>query len=63
MNLELDDVDISELEKMDQMPGFNFSWWYTGGDIEPGNVYNAYLYNFENNNDTYLEFVRDVLFT
>ena len=36
--LQYVDRDIGDLE-MDLMPGFNFSWWYTGGDVEPGNIY------------------------
>ena len=38
MYLDLENADINDLE-MVQMPGFNFSWWYTGGNIEPGNIY------------------------
>ena len=61
MNLELANVDISDLE-MDQMPGFNFSWWYTGGEIEPGNIYTEpERYLEEHAEDTYPEFVRDVV--
>ena len=62
VNLELDDVDISELEKMDQTPGFNFSWWYTGGDMEPGNIYTHRPYSTDYYIDYYYEFVRDGVF-
>ena len=70
MNLELDDVDISELEKMEQMPGFNFSWWYTGGNMEPGNIYTEKCkddWNCQDPDDLpiykiYKEFVRDGVF-
>ena len=58
--LDLNKVDISELEKMDQLPGFNFSWWYTGGDLEPGNIYNSSPYTTDY--DIYKEFVRDCVF-
>ena len=60
MNQDLRKVNIRDLE-MDQMPGFNFSWWYTGGDVEPGNIYKSELNYFEQRDeDTYQEFVRDV---
>ena len=67
-------VELGDL-KMDQMPGFNFSWWYTGGVLEPGNVYKEYkrsrttaLYSKSRDSptaedhawETYLEFVRNV---
>ena len=64
-NIELNKVDISELE-MDQMPGFNFSWWYTGGDMEPGNIYKEKCkddWNCQDPDDyIYKEFVRDGVF-
>ena len=60
MDLDLENVDINDLE-MDQMPGFNFSWWYTGGDIEPGNIYDDLYYDPNNVLDTYQEFVREAL--
>ena len=60
MDLKLDNKYIRHLE-MDQMPGFNLSWWYTGGDIEPGNIYTDTYY--APNNATYLEFVREVVFS
>ena len=63
-SLNLENVDINDLE-MDQMPGFNFSWWYTGGNVEPGNIYNDsdqyYDHDPTNIHDTYREFVREAL--
>ena len=31
------DVSLDEVEKMkmNMMPGFNFSWWYTGVEVTP----------------------------
>ena len=68
-NMELNKVDISELE-MDHMPGFNFSWWYTGGNMEPGNIYIKKCkddWNCQDQDDLqiyqiYKEFVRDGVF-
>ena len=56
--LDLSKVNIRDLE-MDQMPGFNFSWWYAGGDMEPGNIYTE-LRLEQLVEDTYQEFVREV---
>ena len=63
MALDLENVEINDLE-MDQMPGFNFSWWYTGGDVEAGNIYNdsdLQYYDPKNIHETYKEFVREAL--
>ena len=60
-NIELNKVDLSKLE-MEQMPGFNFSWWYTGGDVEPRNIYTEKCkddWNCQDPDDIiYKEFVR-----
>ena len=57
MGMDLVDVDIGDL-KMEQMPGFRFSWWYSGGDLEPESIYS--IYTEENILNTYNEFVRTV---
>ena len=31
-------VDV-EIQKLDVMPGFKFSWWYTGGEVSPDPVF------------------------
>ena len=58
MSLDLLDVDIGDLE-MEQMPGFRFSWSYTGAELEVENIYRDVLAD-DDILTTYNEFVRTV---
>ena len=58
VSLDLDNVDIRDLE-MEQMPGFRFSWWYTGGELEGENTY-IDGWTADDILTTYYEFVRTV---
>ena len=35
-DVSLDDV---ETQKLDLMPGFKFTWWYSGAEVTPDNRY------------------------
>ncbi len=39
-----------ETQRLDLMPGFKFSWWYTGAEVSPDNIYK--------DNETTKQFVR-----
>ena len=54
------DVSPEDVEKqrLDLMPGFKFSWWYSGAEVTPDDIYYSTYLQYIDNIDILDEFVR-----